>query len=88
MGLATEVVPQGSAVERALALGETLAGFPWATLIADRQSALEAQGLPLADGLAVEAERGATTVELGALGAERFSSGEGRHGASIPPTFG
>jgi len=85
IGLVNEVVPDGHALDRALELGERIAGFPWPTLIADRESTLEAQGLPLTEGLAREAARGAATVTVGEAGARRFSSGEGRHGASIPP---
>ena len=85
IGLVNEVVGDGLALERALEIGERIAGFPWPTLIADRESTLEAQGLALAEGLAREATRGGATVSVGAAGARRFDSGEGRHGASIPP---
>ena len=88
MGLLTEVVSDGCSLDRALELSESIASFPWETLIADRQSALEAQALPLADGLRREAERGSRTVALGAEGAEHFKSGAGRHAAGVrqPPT--
>lgn len=83
IGLVTETVAAGSALERALALGEEIAALPWPTLLADRQAAALSQGLPLSDGLRLEADLGAGTVETGALGAQRFKSGEGRHGGSI-----
>ena len=51
----TEVVPAGAHLERALELAEGLARFPQPTMLADRRAALEGFGLPLADGLALEA---------------------------------
>ena len=86
IGLANRVVPVGTALERALALGEEIASFPWPTLLADRESALEAQGLPLAEGIACEAKRGLQTVRIGELGAARFATGEGRHGHGVSGT--
>ncbi|CAB4861177.1 unannotated protein [freshwater metagenome] len=88
IGLTTETVAPGQALTRALELGEAIAAFPWDTLVADRESTLEAQGVALADGLISEALRGAPTVVTGLEGAQRFSSGEGRHGSSIPPSAG
>lgn len=85
MGLVTRVVADGSALSAALDLAEQLAGFPPEALLADRQSALEAFDRPLAAGLEVESERGSSAVAEGAMGAERFISGEGRGGDSIPP---
>ena len=88
IGLVNESVADGSALERALELGEQIAGFPWVTMIADRESTLEAQGLPLAEGMAREAARGTGTVIEGAAGAARFAAGEGRHGAGVEGTGG
>ncbi len=81
MGLLTEVVPQGAHLERALALAEGLAGFPQATMLADRRAAIEGLGLGLAEGLALEAKAGPDVFEDGARGAARFAAGEGRGGA-------
>jgi enoyl-CoA hydratase len=81
MGLLTEVVPAGSHLERALAVAEGLAGFPQATMLADRRAAIEGLGMPLADGLALEARTGPEVFAEGARGAERFAAGEGRGGA-------
>jgi enoyl-CoA hydratase len=83
IGLLTEVVADGTAVDRALELGEQIASFPWPTVLADRHSALEAQGSQLASGLAAEAARGASAVQTGALGAETFIEGLGRHGEGV-----
>jgi enoyl-CoA hydratase/carnithine racemase len=75
IGLVNEVVPAGEHVERALALAETIAAFPQETMLSDREAALAAQGLPIEQGLALEARLGRGRI-LGALeGARRFSEG-------------
>jgi enoyl-CoA hydratase len=81
MGLVTEVVPPGAHLERALALAEGLAAFPQRTMLADRRAAIEALGMPLAEGLALEARAGPEVFEDGQRGAARFAAGEGRGGA-------
>ena len=81
MGLLTEVVPNGSHLDRALELAEGLAGFPQRTMLADRRAALEGFGLPLADALVLEAQAGPEVFADGAQGAARFAGGEGRGGA-------
>jgi enoyl-CoA hydratase len=81
MGLLTEVVPAGAHLQRALALAEGLARFPQRTMLADRRAALEGLGMPLADGLALEAQAGPDVFADGAAGAARFAAGEGRGGA-------
>jgi hypothetical protein len=47
-------------------------------MLSDRRAALEGSGLPLPDGLALEAELGRASVETGTRGATRFAAGEGR----------
>src|SRR5256885_6875096 len=81
IGLVNEVVPKGEHVERALELAERLAGFPQETMLADRRAALEGAGLQLAEGLELELRLGGPMSLIGAKGAARFASGEGRHGA-------
>jgi enoyl-CoA hydratase len=81
MGLLTEIVPAGAHLERALALAEGLARFPQLTMLADRRAAIEGLGMPLADGLALEAQAGPEVFADGARGAARFAAGEGRGGA-------
>ena len=81
IGLVTEVVEPGGHIARALELAENLASFPQATMLADRAAALAALGLPLADGLALEAANGPVVFEDGVAGAERFAAGEGRGGS-------
>jgi enoyl-CoA hydratase len=80
-GLLTEVVPAGEHLTRALEMAEGLAGFPQTTMLADRRAALEGFGLPLADGLALEAQAGPAVFADAVAGAARFAGGEGRGGA-------
>jgi enoyl-CoA hydratase len=81
LGLLTEVVAAGAHLERALAIAEALAAFPQATMLADRRAAYDGLGLPLADGLAVEARNATGTFADAVAGAARFASGEGRGAA-------
>ncbi len=81
IGLLTEVVPEGKHLERSLEIAEGLAAFPQETMLADRRAAIEGLGLPLADGLALEAELGSKVTGVGVEGATRFAAGEGRGGA-------
>jgi enoyl-CoA hydratase len=77
-GLVNEVVAEEAHLARALEIAEGLASFPQPTMLSDRRAAIEGAGLPLADGLALEAELGRTSVETGLRGAARFAAGEGR----------
>jgi enoyl-CoA hydratase/carnithine racemase len=81
MGLVGEVVPAGAHLERALAVAEALARFPQQTMLADRRAAMQAWGLSLADGLALEARGGPETFAEALQGARRFAGGAGRGGA-------
>jgi enoyl-CoA hydratase len=81
MGLLTEVVPGGEHLARALEMAEGLAAFPQETMLADRRAALEGFGLPLADGLALEAQAGPAIFADAVAGAARFAGGDGRGGA-------
>ncbi len=80
MGLVTELVPDGAALDRALAMAEGLASVPQATMLADRRAAIEGFGLPLSAGLAVEAQAGPAVFGDAVAGAARFAGGEGRGG--------
>ena len=80
MGLLTEIVSPGEHVTRALALAEGLAAFPQETMLADRGAAIDGLGMPLEDGLALEARAGRETFEVARRGAARFAGGEGRGG--------
>ncbi len=81
LGLLTEVVAEGGALGRALAFAEALAAFPQETMLADRRAAIEGLGLPLADGLALEAQAGPAVYADAVEGAGRFAAGSGRGGA-------
>lgn len=78
MGFVQEVVPEGRALERALGLAERIAGYPQASLIADRASAFDALGMSLEDGLKREQERGFKTVGLPEMieGLRRYATGD------------
>jgi enoyl-CoA hydratase len=84
IGLVNEVVPAGAQVTRALELAEALAAFPQGTMLSDRRAALEGAGLPLEEGITLEADIGRASVMAGAVGAARFAGGAGRAGAGIP----
>jgi enoyl-CoA hydratase len=79
IGLVTELAADPLA--RALALADGLAAFPQETLNSDRRAALEGFGLPLAEGLALEARLGRDRIVAALSGAARFAAGEGRGGA-------
>jgi enoyl-CoA hydratase len=82
MGLVNEVVPAGTHVERALALAETLAGFPQETMNSDREALYHGLGVELLDGgLDIEARLGRRVLASGVEGAARFAGGAGRGGA-------
>jgi enoyl-CoA hydratase len=72
MGLVTRVTDD--ALAGALALAEEIAAFPQDTVRSDRQAALEGFGLPLADGLALEARLGRDRLLTARDGATRFSA--------------
>jgi enoyl-CoA hydratase len=80
MGLVTEIVDDGYHVQRALEYAEGLAAFPQETMLADRRAAIEGFGLPLEEGLKLEAESALPTREVAWRGAARFAGGEGRGG--------
>jgi enoyl-CoA hydratase len=74
MGLVNEVVERGRHVDRALAVAEAIAAHPQATMLSDREAALAAHELPLADGLAHEARLGRRHLAAALEGARRFRS--------------
>ena len=81
MGLVNEITPAGEHLDRALEYAEALASFPQDTMLADRHAAIHGIGMSFADGLKLEAESGAKTLETAWRGASRFAGGEGRGGA-------
>ncbi len=58
IGLATEVVPQGGSLARALEIAELLCSLPQGAMRSDKQAALMGWGRPLEEGLRIEAELG------------------------------
>ena len=83
MGLVNRVVPDGAALEVALALAHELARHPPTCLRNDRASMLDGLGESLEEAMAIELARGLDTLSSGETeaGAARFCAGEGRHGA-------
>ena len=55
IGLVQEVVPQGTALDRALELADRIAGYPQTSLLADRAATLATWGVSLEAGLSMEA---------------------------------
>lgn len=83
IGLVNVLADPGRHVDRALELAERIASFPQETMLADRRAAIEGFGLPLADGLALEARLGNGVLQVAVEGAARFAAGEGRHGEGV-----
>lgn len=73
IGLVNELVPEGGEITRARKIARGIAKLPQAALRADRTSLYEGLGLPLSEGLEVEARRGQQVVE-----AEDFEEGPAR----------
>jgi enoyl-CoA hydratase len=83
MGLVNRVVPVGTARAEAEALAHQLAALPQTCLRQDRLSLLEQEGLGEEEAMANELRHGLVSLADGAIeGAQRFASGEGRHGRS------
>lgn len=80
-GLANRVVPDGTSRAAAEAWALELARFPQRCLRHDRLSAHEQWALPLGEALVNEGKHGLDSLETESLaGAQRFATGEGRHG--------
>ena len=87
MGLVNEVVPPGQALERAIEIAKALADFPQAALRNDRRAVYEGLGLPIEEGLRVEARCGRetwTAVRRG-RGRRRFRTARAGAAASNRP---
>jgi enoyl-CoA hydratase len=78
MGLVQEVVPSGGALARAVKLAERISSYPQWSLLADRSSALAGFGLPLDEGLRLEARAVLGTGDLPEMqeGIRRFIGGQ------------
>ncbi|WP_339511084.1 crotonase/enoyl-CoA hydratase family protein [Pseudomonas sp. RL_15y_Pfl2_60] len=82
MGLVNRVVPTGTALAAAQALALEIAGLPQSCMLSDRASSYEQWDLDFTQALENEFERGMAVIKSGETqaGAQRFKSGQGRHG--------
>ncbi|MEV1022880.1 crotonase/enoyl-CoA hydratase family protein [Streptomyces sp. NPDC050264] len=81
MGLANRLVPPGRARAAAEELAAHLAAFPQSCLRSDRASVREQGCRDEESAMRAELRYGAGVLAEGLKGAERFTAGEGRHGA-------
>ncbi|MGK2882674.1 MAG: crotonase/enoyl-CoA hydratase family protein [Mycobacterium sp.] len=82
IGLANRVVATGQARQRAEQLAAELATLPQGCLRADRMSALNQWGMSEVDAMGKEFGSLSRVAAEARAGAERFTKGAGRHGAS------
>lgn len=62
MGLVNRVVPDGTALDAAVALAAEIAAFPWDCVVSDRRCVYQGLGRPLADGLELEDRSGREVI--------------------------
>lgn len=82
IGLVSRVVDDGGALSAAVALAEEIVSYPLACVLADRASLYDGLELPLAEGIAREAERGKSVLGEAVEGARAFAAGAGRRGTA------
>ena len=72
----------GGALQAALQLARELAALPQTCMRSDRLSSYEQWSLPMSEAVRNEFRRGLSVIESGetVAGAQRFASGQGRHG--------
>ena len=82
IGLANRVVPDGSALEEAMALAQQISRFPQKCMRSDRLSAIAQWDLPHDEAMQLETQYGLDVIRSRETveGARRFASGRGRHG--------
>jgi enoyl-CoA hydratase len=82
MGLVNRMVEPGEALDAAIALAREVAAFPERCMRSDRLSALTQWSVDLEPALVEETRLGLEVIRSGETqrGAQRFSSGAGRHG--------
>lgn len=85
IGLASELVPAGAAIPRALELAQHLAEVPQLCLRNDRRMVYENLYLPTAEALRNEASIAQETIESGEPfdGSAKFKAGQGRGGQAV-----
>jgi enoyl-CoA hydratase len=83
MGVANRLVEPGEALDAAVELAQHLAKFPQRCLRSDRLAMHEERSMSLHDAHLNEFRRGMEVIASGETeaGANRFASGEGRHGS-------
>ena len=82
IGLADRLVPDGLALDAAIALAKQIAAFPQLCMTSDRLSAYRQWDHAIEAALAHEAHAGVAPLREGAAaGAKRFTEGEGRSGS-------
>lgn len=80
-GLANRVVPEGRALEAAVALAKDMARYPQTCLRTDRMTAHRQWGMAIEDALELEGVEGEKPLlEEAEKGAARFAEGRGRSG--------
>ena len=82
MGLVNRVVEDGKALDAGVELAADIARFPQACLRTDRRSSIEQWGLGFDSAMANEFKAGLEAIGSGETqaGAQKFTSGKGRHG--------
>ena len=82
-GLINRMVPKSQALAAALVLAQEISAFPQTCMRNDRRSAIDQWDLDWDEATRREVDLGLITQRSGetAAGAQRFSSGQGRHGA-------
>ena len=80
MGFVDRVVPDGTALEAAVALAEQIARAPWACVVSDRRAVYDGLGLGLPEALANEDRLGREVIlsDDFAAGVERFGDHQRR----------
>ena len=80
MGFVDRVVPDGTALEAAVALAEQIASAPWACVVSDRRAVYDGLGLGLPEALANEDRLGREVIlsDDFAAGVERFGDHQRR----------
>jgi len=81
IGLASRVVPSGTARAEAEALALSLSELPQVCMQRDRLSALEQWGVTESDAIANEWEHGLLSLTVASEGVAKFQGGAGRHGS-------
>jgi enoyl-CoA hydratase len=83
IGLVNRLTPHGGALSEALALARSLTHHPQAALRSDRAAMLDGLALDEAAALRHETQLGLAVLDDAAVGARRFTDGEGRRGGRI-----